>query len=243
MTKILVFQSRITEKRIEGERDNYRRTIGSLADIDFLSAVDAKLSWTLPQDLLAGYDGIIFGGSSDFDFHGGRPKEDPARIMSMLILSRAKHVVSYALEAGIPVLGVCFGHQLIAQMHGGRVYNDHEQSKFGAFKVQLTEEGKTDPLFSSLPKTFYAQYAHKDSATLLPEGATLLATGPDCRFSALRYGERVYTTQFHPEMRDVSIEGVVEVHESPEASTLIPKWISMVVKSCISSDTYGTPRN
>jgi len=225
--KILVVQSRITPNRIENERDNYRRSVGELAQTDFLSAVDEKLAWTSPAEFLKGYGGVIFGGSSDFDFHGGRMENDPARIMSMLILSRAKHIVSYALECGVPVLGICFGHQIIGNMHSGMVSNDREQSKFGAYMVKLTEAGKTDPLFSALPEEFWAQYAHKDSVTNLPEGATLLATGETCRFAALRYADKVYTMQFHPEVRRF-VHGP-KSHDSPEASRLIPLWIEHIV--------------
>src|SRR3989344_4018493 len=108
MKKILVVQSRVTEDRIERERENYRRAIGGKADADFLSAVDSSLAWTTPDALLEGYDGVIFGGSSDFDFHGGRPAEDPMRLMSTIILSRAKNLVHYTIAQAIPVLGICF---------------------------------------------------------------------------------------------------------------------------------------
>ena len=227
MKKVLVIQSRTTEKRIENERNNYREAIENAAEVDFLSALDERHAWTTPEEFLKGYGGVIFGGSSDFDFHGGRPDGDPIRLMSMIILSRAKNIVSYAMAGDIPTLGVCFGHQLIAQMHGGVVNNDVEQSKFGAYEVALTEAGKKDPLFETLPERFFAQYAHKDSVTNLPEGAVLLATGAACRFSALRYGKNTYTVQFHPEVRRF-IEGKGSV-DSPEASKIIPLWIEHIV--------------
>ena len=194
MKKILVVQSRITEERIERERGNYLRAANGAAELGFISAVDEKLAWTTPEELLAGYDGVIFGGSSDFDFHGGRPDKDPVRLMSMIILSRARNIVGYAFEKGEPILGVCFGHQIIGEIHQGMITNDREQTKMGSYEVSLTEEGKSDPLFGTLPERFFAQYAHKDSVTNMPEGATLLATGHACRFSALRYGENMYFT-------------------------------------------------
>src|SRR4051812_42325255 len=101
MKKIFVVQSRITETRIERERDNYRRVIANAAEVSFLSSVDEKLAWASPDEFLKGHDGVIFGGSSDFDFHGGRVENDPVRIMSMLILSRAKNIVAHALERDV----------------------------------------------------------------------------------------------------------------------------------------------
>jgi GMP synthase (glutamine-hydrolysing) len=226
MKKILLVQSRITEERVQRERDNFTRAAGDAAELGFLSAVDAKLAWSTPEELLKGYDGVIFGGSSDFDFHGGRPDEDPVRLMSMIILGRAKNIVSYAFAKDLPILGVCFGHQIIGNMHEGMVTNDREQSKMGSYAVTLTEAGQGDPLFSALPETFYAQYAHKDSVTNMPEGAELLASGSGCRFSALRYGAKIYTVQFHPEIERFRMG---PQHPSPEASSLVRLWIERIV--------------
>lgn len=225
--KILVVQSRITPERVERERNNFLRAIGDAAESGFIQSVNESLAWTTPEQLLKGYDGVLFGGSSDFDFHGGRPEGDPVRLMSTLILSRTRNIVSYALERDIPILGVCFGHQIIGEMHGGMITNDREQSKIGAYEVLLTEAGKQDKLLSALPTKFFAQYAHKDSVTNMPRGATLLATGATCRYSALKYGKRVYTVQFHPEVEKMP-RG--PEHETHEASQIVRLWIERVVK-------------
>ena len=223
MKKILVVQSRTDESRIAGEQSHFRAALGATADISFLSALDERLAWSTPDEFLKGIDGVIFGGSSDFDFHGGRPAKDPARLMSLILLSRTRNIISYTLAQRLPLLGVCFGHQMVAERHGGEVDNDAAQSKFGSHEISLTEEGARDPVFGHLPKSFFAQYAHKDSVTTLPSGATLLAQSPSCAFSALRYADKAYTVQFHPEVLKFSdIPGVTR--ESPEASRIIPLW-------------------
>ena len=229
MKKILVVQSRVSEKAVERERENFRRAIGDLAAIEFLSALDERLAWTYPNEFLKGCSGVIFGGSAEFDFHGGRIEKDPARLMSFIILSRSKNLISFALAEKIPFLGICYGHQLIANMYGGKVDNDKGQSKFGSYEVQLTEDGKRDPLLGQLPEHFFTQYAHNDSVTTLPEGATLLAEGSRCRFSALRYGDKGYTFQFHPEVMRLEYHGIKR-QDSPEASTIIRLWIEHVVE-------------
>ena len=170
--------------------------------------------------------------------------KDPGRLLAMIVLGRSRNIVSYALAEDIPLLGVCFGHQLIAEMLGGNVTRDEEQQKSGSFEVVLTDSGKSDPLFGDLPASFTAQYAHADSATALPEGATLLASSSCCRFSALRYGKRAYTVQFHPELTAEQAAARLEacpeylppgasardvIRESPEASKLIPLWIENIV--------------
>src|SRR3989344_3779620 len=229
MKKILVVQSRVSEKAVERERENFRRAIGDLATIEFLSALDERLAWTYPNEFLKGCSGVIFGGSAEFDFHGGRIEKDPARLVSLIILSRSKNLISFALAEKIPFLGICYGHQLIANMYGGKVDNDKGQSKFGSYEVQLTEDGKRDPLLGQLPEHFFTQYAHNDSVTTLPEGATLLAEGSRCRFSALRYGDTGYTFQFHPEVMRLEYHGIKR-QDSPEASTIIRLWIEHVVE-------------
>jgi GMP synthase (glutamine-hydrolysing) len=227
MLKILVVQSRTTERGIARERDNFTRAAQGAAELAFLSALDESVAWTSPPEFLKDFSGVIFGGSSDFDFHGGRAAHDPARITSMAILARAKHIVTHAQAENLPILGVCFGHQMIAQMQGGQVSNDREQSKYGSYEVHRTEEGMHDVLFGKLPESFFAQYAHKDSVTNLPEGAKLLATGTACRFSALRYGDHIYTMQFHPEVE--RINSAARHQDSPEASRLLLLWIEHVV--------------
>lgn len=243
MKKILLIQSRQTPETIQGEQENFRRAAGALAELEFLSALDERLAWTMPDEVLAGCDGVIFGGSSDFDFHGGRRAKDPARIMAAIILSRTRLFVSYASAQNLPILGICFGHQIIAQMREGNVESDVAQKKVGSHEVNLTPAGESDALFKGFPKSFVAQYGHKDSVTALPAGAVLLATGNACRFSALRYGEKTYTFQFHPEVNHADFavrlkesgylpEGVDPesvVKESPEASTLVSAWIERIV--------------
>jgi GMP synthase (glutamine-hydrolysing) len=129
-------------------------------------------------------------------------------------------------------------------MCGGYVSHDESQNKAGSFDVVLTADGLTDRLFSALPDTFVAQYGHKDSVTSLPRGATLLAQGPACRFSALRYGRSVYSVQFHPEL---DADGVMSrirntvgylpagvdpcsvVRPSPHASRIVPLFVECIV--------------
>lgn len=229
---------------IDAERQEYTRSIGNAAEVSFASTLDLALQWKDPKKILDRYDGVILGGSGEFDLHGGRTADDPARMTARQIVDRIRTFVDYVLANDISILGICFGHQLIAEMHGGKVTNDHEQKKVGTYEVSLTEEGMQDRLFSSLPKDFTAQYGHKDSVTSLPTGATLLAVGPACKFSVLRYGPRAYTTQFHPELTAKDVYWKLEhspgylpegidvgdmVKESTEASRIIPLFIERIV--------------
>lgn len=223
MARILLIQSRTQPEALEKERTNFKRSVGDAAGLEYLSALDERLAWTYPDEFLKYYDGVMFGGSSDFDLHGGRNEKDPARIMALIILSRVRMIVQYALAEEKPVFGVCFGHQLIAEMHGGEVRQDEGQGKHGAHEVVVAGEGKRDPVFGSIAGSFSAHYLHKDAVTKLPKGATLLASGPSCRFSVLRYEQKVYTVQFHPEIQCACLKG------SNEASRTVQLWLDKVV--------------
>lgn len=178
MARILLIQSRTQPEALEKERANFKRAVGETVELGYLSALDERLAWTYPDEFLKYYDGVMFGGSSDFDLHGGRSENDPARIMALIILSRVRMTLQYALAEERPIFGVCFGHQLIAEMHGGEVQKDEEQGKHGAHEVVVNETGMCDPIFGGIAHSFNAHYFHNDAVTSLPKGATLLASGP-----------------------------------------------------------------
>jgi len=244
MKKILLIQSRRSEKMLGIERDEYIRSVEGKVEIVCVSSLDETLPWTEPEKILAGYDAVFLGGSGDFDFDGGRADNDEARIISQEIVTRLRPLVLFILETDFPLLGVCYGHQIVAEVLGVKVVHDKEQTKVGTFAVTLTDEGKGDILFSDMPETFMAQYGHKDSASALPPSAVLLAKSTQCFASAFRYGTHVYTTQFHPEStaegmasklsqspgylpEGVQVESIVK--SSPEASMLISKFVDRVI--------------
>jgi GMP synthase-like glutamine amidotransferase len=244
MKKILVVQSRRTPKKIEAEMGRFERAVDGEAELGFVSSVDMSQSWNKPEKIVTGYDAVFFGGSSDFFFDGGRELENPERAGTFEVLERVRPLIAHLLENQIPTLGICLGHQLVSEAFGGKVTHDHQQRKMGTYPVFRTAAGKNDRFFSQLADTFPAQYAHRDSVTSLPMEATLLADGPACKFSALRFGEAFYTMQFHPELtagdlaenaeaiteylkEGQTIEDVIE--ESPVASSIIPTFLRRVI--------------
>lgn len=102
-------------------------------------------------------------------------------------------------HAHLPVLGICYGHQLIAHALGGRVDYNPRGREIGTMTVRATPAAAEDPLFAALPPEFPAQLTHLQSVIDLPPGATLLAASVLEPHQAYRLGERIWGVQFHPE--------------------------------------------
>jgi GMP synthase (glutamine-hydrolysing) len=103
--------------------------------------------------------------------------------------------------AGVPILGVCFGHQLLGRASGSRVVRNPKGREIGTVRVQLTPEGRKDPLFSwSQDGEMAVQATHLDVLDQVPAGAKLLASNEACATQAFRLSETIAAVQFHPEI-------------------------------------------
>ena len=124
-------------------------------------------------------------------------------------LTGEKLLIGDATRAGIPYWGVCLGVQLLAASLGARVYPG-PQPEVGLLPVDLTEDGRADPVFGGLEKGLATLQWHGDTFDL-PDGAVLLASSPAYANQAFRF-ERAYGVQFHLE---VSAEMAREWAEVP----------------------------
>ncbi|GFO66884.1 GMP synthase [Geomonas limicola] len=104
-----------------------------------------------------------------------------------------------ALDAEIPLLGICLGGQLLAQVAGGSVASPSPHGEKGIQRVDLNDRGAADPLFAGLPGSFVTFQLHNDSFTP-PGEALLLGSSPACPAQAFRLGRSAYGVQFHPEV-------------------------------------------
>ena len=104
-----------------------------------------------------------------------------------------------AVQTGIPVLGVCYGHQLLAHALGGVAGPNPAGRQIGTVVAQLIDNIEDDPLLGHLPRTFSAQTSHSEAVLQLPPGARRLATSPLDDNFAIRFAKNAWGVQFHPE--------------------------------------------
>ncbi|MCB6178873.1 type 1 glutamine amidotransferase [Rhodobacter sp. Har01] len=102
-----------------------------------------------------------------------------------------------AYAARVPVVGICFGHQIIAQAMGGKV-----ERYDGGWAV-----GPTDYDFGGEKITLNAW--HRDQVTQAPEGAEVIATNPHCENAGFLYDDRMFTVQAHPEFKPEFVDGLM----------------------------------
>lgn len=107
--------------------------------------------------------------------------------------------VRAAMEQALPLLGVCYGHQLMAYALGGEVGDNPHGWERGALPVALLPGAQGDPLLQALPATFTAWLSHRQTVLAPPPGARVLArsAADDCQI--VRYGPQALSVQFHPE--------------------------------------------
>ena len=120
--------------------------------------------------------------------------------------------VKVAMDKGTPVLGICFGSQLMARAIGGSV-GSGPRFEIGMVSMRVTDEGQSDPVFGCLPYTFPVFQWHGEGITL-PAGVPSLMASADFPVQAFRARKRSYGLLFHPEMEEQGIQALCR--ECPE---------------------------
>jgi len=104
-----------------------------------------------------------------------------------------------AVAAALPILGVCYGHQLLAHALGGRVDYHANGREIGTIAIERRPTATDDDLMKVAPARFRAHVSHRQSVLELPAGAVVLAGSAHDPHHAVRYAPRVWGLQFHPE--------------------------------------------
>jgi GMP synthase (glutamine-hydrolysing) len=169
--------------RILVAQNDADKSLGRIADAMAGRPVELDVHMTdagLPD--VDGYDGlVVLPGLAD-------PEDDVPQI------HRGRRAIEDALALGVPVLGVCLGGQLLAQVAGGRTYRS--ESERGYREVERTPQAAQDPLFAGTPARFSVFHAHQ-YAFEPPAGAAVLLVNEVCVQACRIDGN--WAVQCHPE--------------------------------------------
>ena len=184
------------------------------------------------------------------DVQAGHPLPSPERLKGIVITGshamvtenhewsrQAAQWVKHAAGASVPILGICYGHQLIAHALGGVVGNNPNGREFGTVDVRLNHHAGKDPLFRSFPDTIRVHASHTQSVLTLPPGARVLASSDMDPHHASVWEDRVWGVQFHPEFDAEITKAYIESYRTDLQAE--GNDVDTLLRSC--EDTpYGT---
>jgi GMP synthase (glutamine-hydrolysing) len=200
--RLVVVQTGTAAKAIVREHGDYpdwfNRSLGAELPV-------VRVDLGAPLELPAGTRGVIVSGSP-------LSLTEPAPWMSDV----AEELLRIG-ERGTPVLGVCFGHQMLGRAAGSQVVRNPKGREIGTVQVQLTPEGRRDPLFrgwAAEDGTIEMQATHLDAVAEVPAGAALLASNEKCATQAFRFSDTVASVQFHPELDPDTLRALIDSRAS-----------------------------
>lgn len=167
-----------------------------------LALVDGRRGGPLPRP--RDYAGVVVSGSSASLAEAPLPGW----------MDDAADLVRRALDDGTPLLGICFGHQLIGYAFGGRVVANPLGWEMGSLRVAITDEGQKDPLFQGLGASIRVNLTHRDMIDPAANRLPVLATNDATAVQAVAVGEHIRGIQFHPEITGAAERGYIEARRS-----------------------------
>jgi len=161
-------------------------------------------------DLIRRATGAVWSGPwQTVDARRGEQPPELARVAGLIVTGSASSVTSrepwmlaterylaQAVSQSVPVLGICFGHQLLGQALGGLVSANPLGREMGTVELELLAD---DPLLDHAERPYLANMSHRDSVVELPAGARVLARTEREPHAAIRFADSAWGVQFHPE--------------------------------------------
>lgn len=188
MASILYVCVRPEQGAADAEHRSFRRALG-VSTLDRWDLLDRPLTDAIAEQ----YDGIVVGGS-------------PLNVvveergdLQRRVEDDLERIARDAVDGSFRAFFTCYGIGVVTRMLGGTVGTAVPEST-RATSIRTTSAGAEDPLFGPSAPVMSVLTAHKEGSIEPPPGAVLLATNDDCPVQAYRVGDRLYATQFHPEV-------------------------------------------
>ena len=132
-------------------------------------------------------------------------------------LKAEKEYIKHAVkDKGKPYLGLCLGHQLLAEALGGDV-GPSDTPEIGVMDVILTDQGASGVFLDDFEERFSCLQWHSAELKRLPEGASVLATSHDCAVQAMSWGTRACSVQFHVEIEEDTVDNWAQIDAYSDA--------------------------
>lgn len=160
---------------------------------DLLSAAPGREKLNRADMLLLGGSGHYSAADVAAEAGGNSPRNE--------WLARTLDALRQIHDLAKPTFASCWGFQALSRAMGGRCVQDLPNAELGNIELTLTNAGRTDPVFGTLPPVFTALAGHEDHVIELPSDAVLLVSSARVPEQAFRFeGKPIYCTQFHPEL-------------------------------------------
>lgn len=204
-----------------GYVDWFRQAIGPGVELEPWNVQEAPHS----RPPLHGFAGILVTGSPS-------SLTEPEPWMEIAV-----ETIREAAESQVPVLAVCFGHQLLGCAFGAPTVAAPDSGEHGCHSIELTEAGKSDLLFRGCPETFLVPSSHSDQvdpqAVAFGNGLKVLARSANTAIQALAAGPHIRSVQFHPEFSEAIMTSyllrdelaMAKACECKHATRVLQNWI------------------
>jgi len=172
----------------------------------------------LPYD--ANFDGIVISGAAkmltnEYDW-----------------LEPLSKWLRYFGEKHVPILGICFGHQIIAHAWDGKIMDNPNGIEVGTKQIDFRKEVKNDQLLKDYYPAINAQVSHVQSVITLPEDSVVLASSQQEPYQAFRIGENIWGLQFHPEFNaDVIKKLIISKDEKYPGKIDVKRLLAEVIET------------
>jgi GMP synthase (glutamine-hydrolysing) len=175
-------------------------------------------------DMIRSVAGTLPIAFADFDIRGGVNLPEPDRFAGIVVTGSSSSVsdredwvlageayLRRVVQQGVPVFGICFGHQMLGQALGGLVETNPNGREIGTVALELVAN---DPIFDGAPTPLRANATHVDGITRLPPGATIIARTRLDPHAAVRFAPAAWGVQFHPEMNGAVARAYIETRRA-----------------------------